>query len=158
MRRRKKKSHVKLMATLLTTTLVIILIAVAIVMNQGNQTTQNKPKADKYLKVEHTKSLGRYDSYLGKFEMLSTLGLNITAVGGDASNVTIEQDTADDFAIISQIKKGNSSEKELTVNFPLEDEDGDGLYEVYIEISCTEAERAEVKVLIDPEDLVIAGG
>lgn len=139
--------------------LLIVVIAAAFAISQPKS---KKPSASQYFIVTHTSSLGTFAED-NKSVNLQTLGLNVTAVGGDATNVQLQCKSQayalDDYIqtlskgppgwdVQIALKGGDYNEPGLYVRL-----DPQGMFEVNITVSCSETESAVFKVLINPQDV-----
>jgi len=154
--KRRKKSHAKPIAVLLIVMFTLVII-IAVALNKSNQSNQNKPPADKYLKIQHTKSIGEFYGDQNSSVLIKILGLNITALGGNAYDIWIDlgtpqSDTEYPYAHVSDLPKGNSTEVQITTSYSTELENG--FFPVYIDVWCNEAKIASVLLLLNPNDIV----
>jgi len=84
MRRKKKQSKSKYLAiALIIASIIIIAIAVAMTYQPSKSV-----KVSDYLKLSHTRSMGKRVS--SNLIEITKLGLNLTAVGGDATSIVIQ--------------------------------------------------------------------
>lgn len=142
----------------------ILLLAIVIVAAFAlSQTKSRRPLASEYFIVTHTLSTGEFSNQNRTFT-ITTLGLNVTAVGGDATDVYVR--------CTSQAEPENDYIKNLTKGPPgwdlpvvlsggaynfhglsvrLNDQ---GMFSANVTVACNEAEAAAITVLMNPEDLV----
>jgi hypothetical protein len=132
--------------------ILIIVTGVAIVMNMPKK----KPLAHEYLSVVPTPggSLGEfYDQ--NKTVIIKILGLNITAVGGDASDIIV--------TISSQQEpewRGNLSKGETwSAGFQLQGlrtvlNKTDGLFHVQIGIKCAQTDPEYIWLYLNYQDII----
>jgi len=137
----------------LAVAIMISIVIISAVRNQTGSQGSQKPPASEYLKVEHTKSFGEF-YYGGKTVFIRELGLKITAVGGNASNIVITglPTSGEEYPFISFLSQGES--KELTIMLRsyytgLEEEG----YPVYLTIGCDEAYAEEITIYLKPKDI-----
>lgn len=149
---------------LISVFLIILLVAViasAATMFRG--ANGRKPSASQYFIVTHTSSTGEVSDD-NKSVILSILGVNITAVGGDATAVqvkcTSQANPVDDYC--DNLAKGPPG-----WDLPIALTGGDwnyhgllvrlnnqGMFQANVTISCNEAQTATIPVLINPDDIV----
>jgi len=142
----------------------ILLLAIVIVAAFAlSQTKSRRPSAGEYFVVTHTLSTGEFSNQNRTFT-IATLGLNITAVGGDATDVyvrcTSQAEPENDY--LTKLNKGPPGWDLPVVlaggefNFRglslrLNDQ---GMFSTNVTVACNEVEAAAITVLINPEDLV----
>lgn len=139
--------------TLLAIAIAATIIVISAVRNQTGGQNGQKPLASEYLKVEHTRSLGEFYNS-NKTVVIRVLGLNITAIGGDATNIMITglPTQGEEYPYISSLKQGES--KNLAIQLKgystgLEEEG----YPVELTIGCDEAAPIEITIYLKPEDI-----
>jgi len=135
-----------------------IAIAIIVIFASALRIQNNrwKPPASEYLKVEHTKSLGVFYNN-NKTVNIKELGLRITAVGGDATNVLITglSTQGEEYPYIEFLHKGES--KEITVqlrSYFTSLNETIGLFPVELTIGCSEALPSDITIYLNPEDIV----
>lgn len=157
-RRKSNRKKYLLIATLL---LIVVIVAVFAVF----RTTGQKPLASEYFTITHTASTAYYPSTASNSTLvLTVLGLNITAVEGDATAVYVQvrsQAYPEDDEI-SSLTKGKSWDAPITLTGGVFNYRGlqstmntEGKFQVDVTISCNEARRAPIHVLLDPNDIYI---
>ena len=129
-----------------------------------NQASSQKPLASQYFIVSHTTSTGEYLTSDNKTFKITTLGLNITAVGGDATNVYVkcnsqaepESDYLENLTkgppgwdIPVVLAGGVFNYQGATVKM-----NDQGMFSFNVTISCDQVESDRIRVLINPEDIV----
>ena len=144
---------------------ILLLVAVIVAALAFNQTSSSKkPSANQYFIVSHTASTGEYLTSDNKTFRLTTLGLNITAVGGSATNVYVkcnsQAEPESDYLV--NLNKGppgwdipvvlvgglyNYRGLSLRMN-------NQGMFALNVTISCDQVQSAKIPVLINPEDLI----
>ena len=145
--------------------IVVLLLIVAIVLAVAvTQTNSKKPLASQYFIVTHTVSAGEFSTTDNETVVLTTLGLNITAVGGDATAVQVrvssQANPIDDY--LDSLPKGPPGwDMSITLvggtmNFRglQRSLNSQGMFKVDVTISCNEATRAVIPVLINPNDVI----
>lgn len=158
-RRKSNRNKYVLVAVSLFAVVVISAIVVSI-------TRSRKPSASEYFTITHTKSLGTFRD--NNTVTLRILGLNITAVGGDASNPQLLVDSQAnpiDDSYNGTLTKGQSWD------YPIELVGGEyqtrgltlylndkGVFEVEVEIGSVECEVGTITVAVDPKDIIASGG
>ena len=144
---------------------ILLLVAVIVAALAFNQTSSSKkPSANQYFIVSHTTSTGEYLTSDNKTFRIATLGLNVTAVGGDATNIQIKCTSqayrVDDWLenltkgppgwdIPVVLVGGDYNYQGATVKM-----NGQGVFSFNVTISCDQVEEAKIPVLINPEDIV----
>jgi hypothetical protein len=142
--------------------LVVAVVIAAFALSQPN-TNSKRPSANDYFVVTHTTSTGEFSSQ-NKTITIATLGLNITAVGGDATDVYIrcasQASPMDDY--LTTLKKGppgwdlpvvlkggeyNYHGLTLTLN-------DQGKFSTKVTVACNEVEAGAITVMINPEDII----
>ena len=141
---------------------MILLVAVIIAAFALSQTSSKRPSANEYFVVTHTMSTGEFSNQ-NKTVTIATLGLNITAVGGDATDVYVRCSSQavpeDDYVeklnkgppgwdIPVVLKGGAFYYRGLTLR--LNDQ---GMFSVNVRVICNEVETASIAVLINPGDI-----
>jgi hypothetical protein len=142
--------------------LLIVIVGVAVTLSYRPTA---KPRATQYLEVSHTRSIGKlYDQ--NRTAVLTILGLNITAIGGDAHNIIIEMDSQADPTndFLDVLPNGTSWDHQISLQSALGGVQGletvlneQGKFPVEITIGCAEATVETVTVFIDPKDIVQLG-
>jgi len=147
--RSKTKRNILIMLTIAIATTIIVASALR------NQNSSQKPLASEYLKVEHTKSLGVFYNN-NKTVDIRELGLRITAVGGNATNILITNlpTQGEDYPSIDFLRKGES--KDITVqlrSYITSLNETIGLFPVELTIGCSEASASDITIYLKPEDI-----
>jgi hypothetical protein len=142
--------------------LVAAVIVAAFAFNQGSS---QKPLASQYFVVTHTTSAGEYLTSDNKTVRLTTLGLNITAVGGDATNVQVfcnsQAEPESDYLVNLTrgapgwdlpiaLAGGQYNYRGLSLRM-----NDQGMFALDVTISCDQVKSAKIPVLINPEDIVL---
>jgi hypothetical protein len=161
MRRRKSNRNKYLfIATLL---LVIVVIAAFAILFSANG---EKPLASQYLSVKHTASQGYYLDLSNTTIVITTLGLNVTAVGGDVTGLQVlcKSQAIPEDAYLDSLAKGKTWDLPIALtggNFHyrglLAKADSQGTLQITVTISCNEARSATVPVTINLSDVYITG-
>ena len=148
---------------LLIITLILVVVVIAAFALSTNPTSSQKPSASEYFIVTHTTSAGSFSAD-NKTVVLTTLGLNITAVGGDATDIQVQcasqADRGDDY--LQRLAEGPPG-----WDLPIALAGGDynykgwslrlndqGFFTVKVTISCNEAETGTITVNLNPNDIV----
>lgn len=143
---------------------ILLLATVIVAAFAFNQTSSKKPSASQYFIVSHTTSTGEYLTFDNKTFKITTLGLNITAVGGDATNIQIQCNSqaypTDDY--LENLTKGPPG-----WDIPVVLAGGDyhypgatvkmndqGMFSFNVTISCDQVQSDRIRVLINPEDII----
>lgn len=123
--------------------------------NSNNNNTTNKVKAGEYLHITHTKSMGEF-LYGGKAVMITELGLNITAVMGDAHSIVVQVDgQADPSADVYKfIGKGETLSISVKLKPTTIELNAEGKFSIEVDISCSEALHDQIPLLIDPTEII----
>lgn len=144
---------------------ILLLIAVIVAVFAFNQGSSQKPLASEYFIVSHTTSTGEYLTSDNKTIRLTTLGLNITAVGGDATNIQIQcnsqAEPQSDY--LMNLTKGppgwdipvalaGGEHQYVGVSLKKNDQ---GMFAFNVNISCDQVKSAKIPILINPEDIVL---
>lgn len=155
--RKKKQSRSKYVWIFALITLIVVIVVAVTVTYQS----QPLPRVSEYLRLSHTKSLGKFHS--SNLVEITSLGLNITAVGGDASSIVIQVDEGNqrypENDVIKEVKKGESYEHVIELEgciLPLEN----GKCTVHIDISCVETGASKHELIpleILQQDIVGVG-
>jgi len=132
--------------------LVLILTGVVIVINMPKK----KPLAHDYLHVVPTLSVGEFDDQ--KTVIIKTLGLNITAVGGDAYDIIVTISSQEEPEWREFLPKGET----WSAGFTLQGlrsvlNKTDGLFHVQIGIKCAETEPEYMWLRLKPQDIIPVG-
>lgn len=155
MRRAKKSKMKRNLLILLTIAVVISIIVASAIRNQNTQGSQ-KPPASEYLKVEHIGSIGEFSNN-NRTVNIKELGLNITAVGGNATNILITglSTQGEEYPYIAFLRKGES--KEITIQLRscvISLNETTGLFgPVEFTIGCSEASPSDITIYLRPEDI-----
>jgi hypothetical protein len=133
---------------------VLVLALITIIAAISFDSQSKKPKASEYLKVGHTRSTGTFYNQ-NRTVAIKTLGLNITAIMGDANNILIIVDSSDEPYSIGFLAKGCSELPAIqlkgyvtTINVTT------GSFPLQLEIGCREATNEEIIIYLKPEDIV----
>ena len=165
MRKTKKGSKGKakyvVFAFIIAIIIIIIIVAVVAAPNQSKT-----PLTSEYLKVSHTKSIGEFSNN-NKTVRITALGLNVTAIAGDAHTITIIVDSQpegseDGFGPPDTyiLKKGESWLPGIQLNGYVTDliqKDGEPVFPLEIQIGCHETREEKITLYIKPEDIVSTG-
>jgi hypothetical protein len=151
MMRGAKKSKTKRNLLLVLT----VIVAIIVIMTSAIRHHSQKPSASDYLKVEHIGSLGEFYNN-NKTVNIKELGLRITAVGGDATNILITglSTPGEEYPLIDFLRKGES--KEITVqlrSYITSLNETIGLFPVELTIGCLEASPSDIIIFLKPEDI-----
>jgi hypothetical protein len=115
---------------------------------------RGKPSATEFFKVSHTASIGEFSNG-NKTVNIKILGLNISAVGGDATDVQLiidaQSDPLNDF--YASISKGTSKSAEIQLKGYLTTLNDDGLFPVEFDIGCLETQTTTFTIYIDPQSI-----
>jgi hypothetical protein len=132
--------------------LFVIVVVSAIVVSQIRS---SKPSANQYFTVSHTASLGEFSNE-NKTVNISVLGLNVTAVGGDATDVQITMDAQADplTDIYPSIAKGTSKPAEIQLKGYVTSLNDDGLFPVEFDIGSLEVQTSTFTIYIDPKEIL----
>jgi hypothetical protein len=128
-----------------------------------SQTQSRKPLAKDYFTIVHTRSIGTFYNQ-NRSVILTILGLNITAVGGDATAPQIlcdAQASPVDDVYDGTLAKGKSWDMPVALTggdyqshgLPAEI-NAQGMFEVEVTIGSQEVQQGDITVLIDPADIV----
>lgn len=132
-------------------TLFIVLILLAIFSFNAQE---SRMKAGKYLHVAHTKSIGNFYNN-GKTLVIKELGLNITAVHGDAHDIIIIVDSQVDIANDVYSFIGENETRSISVRLKgYTTSLNNGKFPVEIGISCREVSPDDIIIYVDPSDVV----
>lgn len=123
--------------------------------NSNNNSTTNKVKAGEYLRVTHSVSMGEFFNN-GKNVKITELGLNITAVMGDAHSIIVYVDTQADISndVYKFIGKGETLPISVKLNGYVTGLNAEGKFPVTVGLSCSEAVYDEITILIDPTEII----
>lgn len=131
--------------------LFAIVVVSAIVVSQIRS---SKPQASQYFTIFHTVSVGEFSN--GNTTLnVKILGLNITAVGGDATDVQITIDAqADQLSdIYPSIPKGTTKPAEIQLKGYVTSLNDDGLFPVEFDIGCPQTQVSTITIYLDPKDV-----
>jgi hypothetical protein len=136
---------------------IIVIIAIAVAANFNSQ-SKRKPKISEYLNVGHTKSTGTFYNQ-NKTLIIKELGLNITAIMGDAHNIIIIVASSEEPYIIDFLDKGNSALPSIQLRgYTTSLNETIGAFPLEIDISCQEAPAAPedppITIYLKTEDIV----
>ena len=146
-RKRHTKRYIIIMASLA--------ILAFLVFSSINQKNKSKPSCSEYLKIQHTKSIATTYTDDNRTIIIKTLGINITAIGGDAHNIIIDVGSQEP-EIIQKIPNGTTSDYQIDKISLLAELDADkGIYLIPIEVQCDEAEPASIIIEAQPHDILI---
>jgi hypothetical protein len=131
--------------------LFVIVVVSAIVVSQIRS---SRPSAIQYFTASHTASIGQFSSGNRSVNIV-ILGLNISAVGGDATDVQIYMDAQADPLndAYPNIPRGTSKGVEIQLTGYLTSLNDDGLFPVEFDIGCLEALTSTFTIYIDPKDI-----
>ena len=159
-RRKSNRNKYVLVAVFLFAVVVVSAIVVSI-------TQSRKPSASEYFTITHTASIGTFSGDNTTVN-LKIMGLNITAVGGDATNPQLLCDSQaypiDDVynnnATNGVLAKGQSWDYQIELvggeyqthglTVYLNDK---GMFEVEVQIGSKECELGTITVALDPKDI-----
>jgi len=132
--------------------LLVVTIVAAVALY--NDTPRQKPAATEYLKVWHTRSIGEFSNQ-NKSVLITTLGLRLTAIGGDAHDILIvvESQPTPENDMITFLANGSSSDAVILLNGLPTTLNDQGKFPVEFQIGCAESEYETVTVYIDPKDI-----
>jgi hypothetical protein len=140
--------------------LFVAIVALIIVIVAAFALTQtpvgSRPTASLYFKIVHTASLA--ENVTGnKSVLLKTLGINITAVEGDATDVqvTIDSQANNLNDIYPSIPNGTTKPAEIELQGYLTTLNDNGLYPVEFDIVCPQADLSVITLYLSPKDIVI---
>lgn len=133
---------------------ILILAIVVVSAIVVSQTRSSKPQARQYFTISHTASLGEFFDG-NKTLSVKILGLNIKAVGGDATDVQITIDAQTDQLsdIYPSIPKGTTQPAEIQLRGYVTSLNDSGLFPVEFDISCPEAQLSTITIYLDPKDV-----
>jgi hypothetical protein len=157
-RHRSNRNKYLLIAILLL--VVVIVAAFAVFFTAKGE----KPLASEYLTVEHTASTAYYSNPSNTTMIFTVLGLNVTAVGGDATGLYVhcksQADPVD--AELEELAKGKTWDLPITLTGGDYNYRGlqlkkntQGMLEVDVTVGCNEARSTVISVLVDPKDVYI---
>lgn len=150
--RRKGKSGGKYLA-ILVIVIVVIIIGILVAVNNSNR---KRPPVSQYLEITHTISIGEFYNQ-NRTVKITYLGLNITAVGGDAHDLILFVRSQPEYPAIKDfIPKGESWEpgEGMLLRGYVTSLNEDDLFPVDIKIGCIEAVEEEVMIYLKPKDVV----
>jgi biopolymer transport protein ExbD len=157
-KRRSKAKNEKGKYFLILAFTLLVLFAVLIffssIKNNTSKPTSNV-KAGEYLQIVHTKSIGEFYNNRRTVE-ITELGLNITAVKGDAHSIIIYVDTQVDISndVYKHIAKGETLSVSVRLKGYVTSLNSEGKFPVTVGLSCSEAAYDEITLLIDPDDII----
>jgi hypothetical protein len=140
--------------------LFIAIVALIIVIIAAFALTQTpvgrKPAASQYFKIVHSASLAENVTGNGNV-LLKTLGINITAVEGDATDVQITMDSQANYLndIYPSIPNGTTKPAQIELQGYLTTLNDNGLYPVEFDIVCPQADMSTITLYLNPKDIVI---
>ena len=145
---------------------VVFLFAVVVVSAIVVSITQSrKPSASEYFTITHTESIGTFRD--NTTVTLKFLGLNITAVGGDATNPQLLCDSQAyplDDSYNGILVKGESWDYQIELTGGDYQTHGltvylnnENMFEVEIQIGSKECELGTIIVALDPKDIMNLG-
>jgi hypothetical protein len=164
MRKRRSNRNKYLLIGLLS--LIVIVIAAIAAFSMGGAIGK-KPLASDYFIVTHTESAGTFHGAHNESVTLTTLGLNVTAIGGDATAVSVrcasQVNAIDDYNqtlhkgppgwdIPVQLA-GSPTTGGTFYGLPL-DLDDKGMFEVEVTVNCNEVQSSVFTVLINPKNII----
>jgi hypothetical protein len=154
-RRNSNRNKYVLVAVFLFAVVVVSAIVVSI-------TQSRKPSASEYFTITHTASIGTFSGDNTTVN-LKIMGLNITAVGGDATNPQLlcdSQANPIDDSYNGTLAKGQSWDYQIELvggeyqthglTAYLNDK---GMFEVEVQIGSKECELSTITVALDPKDI-----
>lgn len=150
--RRKGKSIGKYSA-ILVIAIVVIIIGILVAVNNSNR---KRPPVSQYLEITHTISIGEFYNQ-NRTVKITYLGLNITAVGGNAQDIIIIVKSELEPEWIGFLAKGESWEPgdgAILLQGYVTGLNEDGLFPVEIRIGCAEAIKEDVTIYLKPEDIL----
>jgi hypothetical protein len=165
MRKRRSNRNKYLVIGLLS--LIVIVVAAIAALSMGGAIGK-KPLASDYFIITHTESTGEFKGAHNETVVLATLGLNVTAIGGDATAVSVrcasQAYPMDDY--IQTLHKGppgwdlpitlaggDSSTGYIYRGLPL-DLNNNGMFEVEVTVSANEVQSSVFTVLINPKNIL----
>jgi hypothetical protein len=147
-----KRKHTKRYIAIITALAILVTL---VIFSSLSQKSKPKPPANEYLKVQHTRSIATTYTEDNKTIIIKTLGINITAIGGDDHYVIIDVGSQDP-KIITEILNGTTLDYPIDqVSIPTELDTDKGVYLISIEIQCQEAEHASLLIEARPQDIII---
>lgn len=135
--------------------LLFVVVISAFAISSLNEHAQEKRPASQYLRILHTRSVGTF--YNGNQTVeLKILGLNITAVGGDATDVQLIMDSQADRTndYFRNITKGITVDMQVQLQGYVTHVNGQGLFPVEFDISCVQTTLSTITFYINPKDIV----
>lgn len=157
-RRKSNRNKYALVAVILFAVVVVSAIVVSI-------TQSRKPSASEYFTITHTKSIGTFRD--NTTVTLKILGLNITAVGGDATNPQLlceSQAYPLDDSYNGTLVKGESWDYQIELTGGDYQTHGltvylnnENMFEVEVQIGSKECELGTISVALDPKNIVDMG-
>jgi hypothetical protein len=150
-RMRKKRNLGRNIAILSFVTVIIVMVIVSI-YQQSQQSIQKKPAADEYFSFPDAYAIATPMDETNSSIKISQIGFNITAVGGNATEVYIRPlqgmiEILEDY-IIDNITQGESVPiGPVTYDDPIESTKTSDGWPVFFEIVCQEA-RGKVTIYV----------
>ena len=136
---------------------VVVVSAIFVSMTQSR-----KPSASEYFTMTHTRSIGTFRD--NTTVTLKILGLNITAVGGDASYPQVlcdSQANPIDDSYNGVLAKGQSWDYQIELTGGEYQTHGltvylnnENMFEVEVQIGSKECELSTITVALDPKDIL----
>jgi len=128
---------------------IVVVSAIAVSL-----TRDSRPSASQYFTISHTASVGEF--YNGnKSVNVKILGLNVTAVGGDATDVQItidaQVDRLNDF--FTSIPKGTTKPLEIQLKGYLTTLNDKGLFPVEFDMVSPQTQLSTITIYLDPKDV-----
>jgi len=158
-RRKSNRNKYALVAVFLFAVVVVSAIVVSI-------TQSRKPSASEYFTITHTRSVGSFSGE-NTTVTLRILGLNITAVGGDATNPQLLCDSQAyplDDSYNGTLAKGQSWDYQIELTGGDYQTHGlivylnnENMFEVEVQIGSKECELGTIIVALDPKDIIKMG-
>lgn len=133
---------------------ILILAIVVVSAIVISQIRSSKPQASQYFTISHTASLGEFSNQ-NRTVNIKILGLNITAVGGDATDVQLTIDAQADQLndIYPSIPKGTAKPAEIQLKGLVTSLNDDGLFPVEFDISCPQTQLSTITIYLEPKDI-----
>lgn len=134
----------------------LLALIILITISELNRSTEKKPLCREYLKIQHTRSWARTYTNDNQTILIKALGINITAIKGDAHNIVIDSGGFLEPITISNITKGETKDLSIEqISLPSEFDEEKGVYIIPLEVRCTEAEADYILIEARPEDILI---
>lgn len=154
--RRAHSSKAKYVIIVSIVALTAIVIWSSIVTNQPKA----KPKASDYLQITIMKegSLGEYYND-NRTVIIKLLGLNITAVGGDAHSIIVIVASQAEPEVLPNppdyfLPQNESCQAPLLLRGLRSNLNDDGLFPVYISVKAEETDPSNIWLFLKPEDII----